>query len=304
MKIAVGCSKNFTYFVAFCISMISITSCQKEIKINLKSSPPALVVQGEIENGQPPLVLLTSSFGFFSTVDFTNLQDIFVHDAVVKVSDGMRTVQLREYVFDTTGSARFYVWSVDTANLANLMLGEMNKSYTLTIDYKGKVYSSTVKIPLPKGPDSLWLSRPNITGSNTPDNALELFCSYSDPDTSGNYVRYFTRRNNDAFYPGGLYSDEFVNGKYIASVDLFAGYNDSADAKIDSLIFFYPGDTITLKWCGVDKSVYDFWNTYQFSIQSGANPFATPINIRSNISNGALGVWSGYGSLYSTIIVK
>jgi len=291
-------------YVALLLFCFCLAACQKELNINLKPGPQQLVVQGEIENGGPPVILLTHSIGFFSSVDFSSLQDIFVHQATVTVSDGVRTVPLKEYVIDTLGSTKFYFWTVDTGNLASALFGQLGGYYTLTIVTGGKTYTSTVKIPYPKGPDSLYLTTPNIKGRATPPHALELFCSYADPDTLGNYVRYFTRRNSESFYPGGLYSDEFVNGKYISNVDLFAGFDDSTKANTDSLLFFYPGDTVTLRWCEVDKSVYDFWNTYQFSVQAGANPFATPINIKSNINGGALGVWCGYGTLYSTLIVK
>jgi hypothetical protein len=285
------------YFFLFATALLA-TGCQKEVKVDLQSAPPQLVVQGQIENGLPPVVLLTKSIGFFSTVDFSTVENLFVHDAVVKVSDGIKTISLREYVFDTAGNNKFYFWTVDTTNLANIMLGALGSYYTLTIEYNGVTHSSTVKIPYPKGPDSVWLAPPNIIGRSTPSTAQELFCSYTDPDTPGNYVRYFTSRNGDAYYAGGLYSDEFVNGKFIASVDLFAGFNDSARANVDSLLFFYKGDSISLKWCVIDKSVYDFWNTYQFSVQTGGNPFTTPINVKSNINNGALGVWCGYGTLF------
>lgn len=293
-----------SYTVSALLTLLLITSCQKEVKVNLATTPPKLVVQGQIENNLPPIVLLTTSVGFFSSVDFSTLQNIFVHDATVRVTDGRDTVRLREYSIDTMGGTMFYLWSIDTNSGSRFFTGELERYYTLIIDYKGTTYTSTTKIPTPKGPDSLFFAPPNLTPPGTPKTALELFCSYKDPDTLGNYVRYFTSRNGDALYPGGLYSDELVNGKYLASVDLFAGFNDSAKANIDSLLFFYPGDTVLLKWCNIDKGVYDFWNTYQFSVQAGGNPFATPINLKSNISNGALGVWSGYGSIYYTAVVK
>ena len=282
-----------------------LTSCQKVVHINLGSSPPELVVQGAIETGQPPYVMLTTTIGYFAKVNLGTLQNFFVHNAVVTISDGTKTITLKEYTLDTTGNNKFYVYSVDTANLSNVMTGIVGKSYTLTITYNGATYSSVTKIPNPKGLDTLWFAAPSVSSSGTPLNARELFGTYTDPDTLGNYVRYFTQRNHrDAFYPGVVFSDELVNGKRVTDIDLFAGYNDSVNVKVDSVIYFYSGDTVTLKWCEIDKGVYDFWNTYQFSLQSGGNPFSSPINVKSNISNGALGIWAGYGSLYTTLVVK
>lgn len=263
-----------------------------------------MVVQGAIENGQPPYVILNTSLGFFSSIDLNTIQNSFIHDAVIKVSDGLKTITLKEYSIDTGSSAKFYIYTVDTANLANVIVGEFGKFYTLTIDYNGTTYKSVTKISQPKGLDTLWFAEPTFTRSSTPDNALELFGNYVDPDTPGNYVKYFTSRNGEPFYPGSVFTDEIVNGKPINAIDLFAGRpNDNADFS-DSAIYFFPGDSVILKWSGIDKGVYDFWNTYEFSIRSGGNPFSSPISVKSNITNGALGCWAGYGSILYHIKAK
>ena len=281
-------------------NIITLVACQKEVHINLGSSPLLVVVDGAIETNLPPYVFLTSTISFFSQVDLTTLQNSFLHGADIQVSDGSKTITLKEYSFDTGLNNKFYAYSIDSANL---MFGQVGKSYTLTISYGGKTYTSTTKIPNPKGVDSLWFGAPAIPDSKTPDSAIQLFANYTDPDTPGNYVRYFTKRNSDQFFPSGIFSDEVVNGKRIDNIGLFAGYNNSIDAKGDSLRYFYPGDTVQLKWCEIDQKVYTFWNTAQFAANATGNPFASPINVQSNISNGALGVWAGYGSIIYTIIV-
>lgn len=289
--------KIAVYIVALFVMLVSFAGCEKEVHINLKSSPPKMVVQGAIENGQPPYVILNTTLGFFSNIDLSTVQNSFIHDAVIKVSDGIKTITLKEYTIDTGSSNKFYIYTVDTSSLANVIIGELGKFYSLTIDYNGTTYSSVTKVPLPKGLDSLWFAEPTLTRSSTPDSALELFGNYVDPDTPGNYVKYFTSRNGEPFYPGSVFTDEIVNGKPVSNLDLFAGRpNDNADFS-DSVIYFFPGDSVILKWSEIDKGVYDFWNTYEFSLRSGGNPFSSPISIKSNISNGALGCWAGYGSI-------
>jgi hypothetical protein len=288
--------------IAF-ICIIGLLSCQKEIHITLASSPPQLVVEGAIETGRPPYVFLTSSLSFFSQVDLTTLENSYVHNASVQVSDGVNTINLKEYAIDTAGGNKIYIYFPDTANLPNFMLGQVGKTYKLTILNNGVSYTSSSKIPFPKGPDSLWFAPPISTRSGTPPNARQLFANYTDPDTPGNYVRYFTKRNNEAFFPSQLFSDEVVNGKLISNIALYAGYAHTDKANRDSLIYFYSGDAVTLKWCEIDKGVYHFWNTYDFAGNAIGNPFASPINIQSNVSNGALGIWAAYGSVSYTIVV-
>jgi len=284
----------------FILSLLGLAACEKEVHIKLASSPTQLVVQGAIETGQPPYVLLTNSMGFFSSVNLSTPEGVFVHNAIVPISDGTKTVTLKEYGIDTGLSNKFYVYSLDTS----LMLGENGKTYTLTINSENKIYTASAKIPFPKGPDSIWFDAPTFQTAKTPKNAQELFGSYTDPDTLGNFVRYFTSRNNDAFLAGGIFADDLVNGKKIGRFDILAGYNDSINVNIDSVLYFYAGDSVTVKWCEIDRGVFNFWNTYQFSVQSVGNPFSAPINAKGNISNGALGVWSGYGTLFRTIVAK
>ncbi len=284
--------------------IIVLASCEKEVHINLGSTPDRVVVQGQIETGQPPYVVLTSTISFFSNVDLGTLEKSFLHKANIKVSDGSKTVTLREYSLDTGTSNKYYVYSIDTSNLiANFMVGQVGKSYSLTVTYNGQTYSSVTTVPRPKGVDTMWFAPPEFQGRKTPDSAMQLFVNYTDPDTPGNYVRYFTQRNSGQFFPVGIFSDEVVNGKKVSNIGLFAGYDNGTKVNGDSLRYFYPGDSVTLKWCEIDKAVYNFWNSYDFAINSVGNPFSSPINLVTNISNGGLGVWAGYGSAITTLVV-
>jgi hypothetical protein len=284
--------------------LLGFSSCQKEVHLNLASSPPQLVVEGAVETGLPPYVFLTTTISYFAKVDLTTLQNSYVHGANVTVSDGSQTITLREYSLDTAAGAKIYFYTIDTASLSNVMLGKVGSFYKLTINWNGSTYTSTTKIPAVKGLDTLWFADPLFRNSRTPDSAKELYGNYSDPDTPGNYVRYYTKRNSEPFYAGQLFSDEVVNGKKIGDLALPAGFLQTENAKPDSLLYFYPGDTVVLKWCEIDKGVYDFWNTWQFANNAIGNPFASPINIQTNISGGALGIWAGYGSVYDTLIMK
>ena len=283
--------------------VIAFTGCEKEVHINLASSPTQVVVQGAVETGVPPYVFLSSTIGFFSKLDLNSLENSFLHGASITVSDGSKTVTLKAYSFDTGSSSKFYIYSIDTSNLADLMVGEVGKFYTLSITYNGKTYTSVTKIPAPKGIDSMWFDAPIFTSKKTPDSAKQLYLNYTDPDTPGNNVRYYTKRNSDQFYPGDQFNDQVVNGKPLTKIPLYAGYNHTADANRDSLEYFYKGDTVTLKWSEIDTKVYNFWNSYAYALNALGNPFSSPINLQTNMTNGALGIWGGYGSLSYTLVV-
>jgi hypothetical protein len=252
--------------------------------------------------------VLTRSIGYFSKVDLKTLQNSFIHDAVVKVSNGSREVTLREYNFDSSSgntAARFYFYTLDYDDPdARDFAGELDKSYTLTIVAEGRTYTSTTKIPNPKGVDSVVAVAPRETPAKAPT-AMQLVVYYSDPDTPGNAVRYFTRRNSEPYYPGpsSVFDDQVVNGSRNSQYPLQAGSPRSNVDFSDSTGYIFPGDTVTLKWAAIDRGVFNFYQTFEYAVGTVGNPFSSPINVQTNIRGGALGIWAGYGSTYTTIVV-
>ncbi len=118
-------------------------------------------------------------------------------------------------------------------------------------------------------------------------------------------MRYFTRRNREAYYPGrnSVFDDQVVNGAKNAQYPLQAGSASDRTNFSDSSGFIFRGDTVTLKWCAIDRGVFRFYSTYEYSIGTVGNPFSSPINVQTNVAGGALGVWAGYGVTYTTIVV-
>jgi len=291
--------------LAFILMLSGFFSCEKNVDFNLGDSAAKVVVEGTIELGLPPVVRFSESIGFFSNIDLKTLAGTFLHDAEITVSDGTQTVTLKEYpvVFD---SITFYVYSVDTTNPSAFNFrGESGKTYSLTIKYQGKTYESSTFLPPVNPLDSLWAKPPlpEEAPEDYPD-AMELFARYTDPPEPGNKARYFTSRNGAAFLPPiySVYNDDIVNGTSV-ELQLTAGFNKMDSLDRQTYGYFYKGDTVVVKWCAIDDKVYDFWRTLEFSYGTTGNPFASPVEVSSNISNGALGVWQAYAVTYDTLII-
>ncbi|HET8573571.1 MAG TPA: DUF4249 family protein [Edaphocola sp.] len=293
-------------FVPLILFFLLVASCEKEVNFKLNNESSKIVVEGVIETGMPPVVRLSGSIGFFSKIDLQTLADAYVHDAEVSVSDGQQTVRLKEYTFTENGFPAYF-YSVDTADpQALLFLGVPGKTYNLTIRYKGKAYTSATAIPFPKPLDSLWAEAPapEEMPEDYPDSRL-LFAQYTDPDTPGNRVRYFVKRNNDPYQTPyySVYNDELINGNTI-KMPLYSGFNKMDSINPETFGYFYKGDTVVIKWCAIDWAVYDFWQTLEYSYGASGNPFAAPVEISTNIKGGALGVWAGYGTTFDTLIIN
>src|SRR6516164_4230207 len=84
------------YFLMFVV--ITFTACSKTIQVDIPPTAQQVVVDGSIENGVPPIILLTKSQQFFSNTNLNNLGTYFIHGAQLKVtgSDGSQ-VQLVEF---------------------------------------------------------------------------------------------------------------------------------------------------------------------------------------------------------------
>jgi len=278
-----------------------LVSCEKAINFKLDQTQPSLVVEATIENGQPPVVILSSSFDYFSAISAEILAGSFVHDAVITVSNGVKTHQLKEYFFTTVANLKVYYYSIDSASLATAFVGSFNTAYSMTIRASGKTYTAATTIPLlAKKVDSLWWKK---APDNPDTNKVVLVGKVTDPPGFGNYIRYFTKTNRDPFFPGAnsVFDDQIVDGKTY-TVDVERGINRNEDIDRDTYSFFNRGDTITVKFANIDKACFDFWRTMEYSYGSIGNPFASPTKVLGNI-NGALGYFGGYAAQYTTVIV-
>lgn len=280
---------------------LSFNSCEKNINFNLSNSPDLLVVDASIENGQGPYVLLNKSFDFFSTLNLEKLSNSFVHDAVVTISNGIVTHKLKEYAYGVGGNKKIYVYGIDSANLSTAFVGKLNTTYTLQISSEGKNYTAVTTIPtLARKMDSLfWKPAPFATDTND----IVVSLKATDPPGLGNYVRYFTKKNNELFLPGdnSVFDDQVIDGTtYEFQVD--PGIDRNNRVPYDSN-YFKRGDSITIKLCNIDKATYSFWSSWEFSYGSIGNPFAQPNKVIGNISNGALGAFYGYAAAFKSIVI-
>jgi hypothetical protein len=259
-------------------------------------------VEATIESGQPPLVILSNSMDYFSQITPDILAASFVRNADIYISDGTNTHKLKEYALsDTSTGYTLYYYTNDSSSLATAIFGKFNTNYQIRIVTNGKEYTATTSIPaLAKKIDSLWWK----PAPNNPDtNKVVLMSRVTDPPGLGNYIRYFTKVNDDNFFPGwaSVYDDQIVDGTtYDIQVEQGVDRNYGVDEENYS--FFNRGDTITVKFTNIDKATFDFWRTMEFSYSSIGNPFSSPTKVMGNVK-GALGYFGGYAVQFKSLII-
>ncbi|HET9278172.1 MAG TPA: DUF4249 domain-containing protein [Flavitalea sp.] len=292
--------KYFTGVIFLTVGFI--TGCEKPISFTPNNASPLLVVEATIENGEAPLVILTTSLNYFSQITPEILAGSFVRNANVTVSNGVRTHRLKEYDVNIGNGLSIYYYSTDSSNLATSFVGEFATDYTLKIIADNKTYEAHTRIPaLAKKIDSLWWKD---APSKEDSNKAVIMVRTIDPPGLGNYIRYFTQVNSGGFFPGlnSVFDDQIVDGTtYSLQVD--RGVNRNEEFDFEEYAFFDKGDTATLKLTNIDKATYDFWRTMEYSYSSIGNPFSTPTKVIGNISGGALGYFGGYAADYKTIVI-
>lgn len=298
--------------------LCTVQGCEQEIDLDLPEGEEHLVVEGHIENGTPPYVILSKDAPYFSETSLEKIENLFVHDAEVIVSLGDKGVKLKEL----TSADLPPVFRKQLANIFQIdpkafgeqedfevslyttfdpfFYGQKGKSYCLHI--KTPDHKASAKTTIPPQPKLKKVFHRPVKGN---DSMVRVFIQVSDPEHQDNYYRYFTKRNSEPFFTGYFASvsdDDIVNGTTF-NFPLDRGAPRSEEINEDIYSYFWKGDTVVVKFCNIDKAHYEFWNTLEEDFRNQGSPFGSATIVKSNV-NGALGVWGGYSCVYDSLIIS
>lgn len=308
-----------------------LTSCSKEIEVELPETEPRIVVEGTIEPGQPPIILLSKTQNYFEPTSIAALAEIYVNGATINVTDGVNSVTLSEIcasdippallpvVAELTGldpnilAALDICIYTDTLLTTSPILGVAGNTYRLTVDVDGKTLTSSTTIPNPVALDSTWFRLEDPVNN---DSLGFAWAFLTDPDTLGNNYRWTARRINryadgtvkDPTFVaplGSVFNDQFFNGigfEFFAFRGV-APFSDKEDDENEERDNFKTGDTVVVRFISMNFDEFEFYRTFETNYASAGDLFTTPTNIKSNIEGG-LGIWAGLGTAYDTIICQ
>lgn len=310
------------YIVSFAFIL---SSCIKDITLDLPPYETKIVVEGRIEPGIPPFVLLSNSLNLFAPTSVSDLEDNFITNAQVFVSNGVDTIQLDLLCTDSL-PAQFIpivaeLLGYTPEDLQNISIcayttldpswfGIVGMTYNLEINHEGETYLSSTSILNPIPLDSLYfVERDNVPGFGY------MHAQLTDPLGPGNAYRWQTKRTN--LYSDGTPKDPVILAPFNSAFDdqffdglQFGWYYDNPGSYLDSTIegskkgFYQIGDTVVVKWSTINYDVFQFLRYEDAQIANGGSPFASPINIPSNISNNGLGLWAGFSPVFDTVVCQ
>lgn len=280
-----------------------LSACEKEIKLDLPDAETKVVVEGVIENGQHPYVVLTRSSSYFAPVNEW-IDNLFIDDATVVVTDGTITDTLTLTLdYELFAPLPFLVYK------SNNIVGEVGKTYDLTIVAEGQTLNASTTITTPVPLDSLWFQREPGAEADT---LGYVWAQLSDPPELGNNYAWFSQQlgyDSRLLAPRGYtFDDKFFNGSTISFPYQRADdpLKDDAIEEQDSTVhgwFYSEGDTIVIKFCTMDYAHYKFRDILEDVAESGDNPFSSPATVPTNIKENGLGYWGGFGCALDTVVL-
>lgn len=312
---------EFRILISFFSLTILLVGCTKEVKIDIPGYEQKIVIDGRIETGMPPIVLISTTQDIYSPTTLDAFLNSFQSGAVVTVSDGTNTVVLDEICSDNlppgTEALAAALFGIPETELANYHLcayssfnpaiwGQVGKTYSLKVELNGETFTSSTQIVPPTPLDSVyWVQDP---GAN-PGYGYS-WATLTDPPGYDAYMWEVKRINmvNGApkdpafkatFSP--VIDDEFFNGQtFNFYYENPFTWNDETVADADKG-YYKQGDSVVIKFSKIDSNVYEFLEKKYMQLGTSGNPFASPTTIPSNIQGGAIGLWAGYSPSFDTL---
>ena len=270
--------------------LLCLSGCAE---VELPQSAPQIVVEGWIEDGYHPIVMLTTTVPIGESVtDLNELKKFVINWGKVTISDGENSVVLTGRRDDDYFPPYIYTTSS--------MTGQAGKTYTITVEYSGRTVTAQTTIP---GDAPLEYIKV-VASEENPDN-FQLVGGLKDNRNSKDYYKFFVKvSGKDSTYVSsflGLTDDAVLQDKTeIAELPINNGSRRS-DQRMTT--YFSAEDRVIVKFCTLDQTSWQYWNDFEEIQSLSRNPFF-PVStiIRSNVKGG-LGYWAGYGSRYYVVSI-
>lgn len=279
------------YTLPFSLILLAFASCkgfENDIELVLDPYESKLMVECYLEPGKPLRLLLTETKGYFEEfqsfplvdsaeviIQYGNVRDTLIQPPILPTPDG----QNLRISFDAI-SNKFYNYLSKNGTICPLL---PNEPFTLYIkDTKNRSTTATTRYIAPITFDSVkW----EFNGSK-----YSAWAFFKDNAGQQNNYRSTIHENSISSKPirDGSFTDNVINGQ--EAIPIATRYDYERD---DTLIF-----TI----CHLDTEYYNFLENTLNSIRRGSSPFSQPTRFTTNLSNGALGIFTFLSMHRDTVI--
>lgn len=270
-------------YILLLISLL-IVSCETVNEPSVDLSDIPFVVEGWIEDGQAPVVMVTHAVDL--TVDEPSFENFVEKWCRVSIWDGNRQYILTSRINnDYTPSIIF---------TSSSLKGQVGHTYRLVVECEDRTLSSSATmLPAPKFERLVAESVADI-------DSLYSLRGFVSLETADDCFKFFVKTLSD----GGRYFPSFLGTLSARDYDVDRGVVITRgkraelddDASEDFTHYFKSGDLVIVRVCSLEPVLYDFWHAYDANVSLSDNLFFTfGENLPSNIEGG-LGYFAAYGS--------
>ena len=257
--------------------MIFLVSCDKSIQVELPPYESEYAIEMYLEQGKPLRCLIIESLPYTDTA--INKP---VHDALVLISEGMRTDTLRYLVNQDLSTGRYYNYYSP-----RIIPYDTTKVYTLTVIGKNQKITGNTNFSQTKTFIDSLIIRESINEADS----FSVGVIITDAPDKENYYRFLVSKNMGSFTsdPTDIrVSDLSFNGKPFS---FFSEPN------------FAINDTVAIRIYSLHKDYYQYLESIANARRSNYNPFSQPSRIKSNV-NGGLGIFTAIRYTEREIVIK
>ncbi len=258
-------------YIAVAISvLITMSSCEEIIEIDLNSSDPALVIEASLYKDSVSVVHLTKTANYFSIDEPAPIENASVTITTGNISEELSYIGNGNYIGQS-------------------IIGKEDINYNVEIVWNETEYTGSAY--LPKQTEIISLE---VVEFQPPSPHAPLFLQIEstfldDPERENFYLLRY------------IQNDTILTGQYFAFSDLMA-FNDTISFT-NPMMSFDPGDEVVLKVFSIDEPLYNFFVQLNDALSGGMAMSSTPYNPTSNIE-GAMGYFAAWSYDADTITIQ
>ncbi len=265
------------------IALLMFSSCLKE-EYPHNSFEEQLVVEGWIDQGSGPKVMLSLNMSHREEISEETLRDKIIRYAKVYVTDVDNNVceQLTCKMEQKYPTQFVYQgWQIE---------GREGGTYKLDIEYSGHHWSATTTIPKA---NELYDIRTELVG----DKMYRIKATIKPNEDNLPYMiqcaTSFTKEDAPIYLPPALFGIiKQCEKETTITINRPLDYTNIFDYSTMFLVY----EDVYIRFCTMSDFGYRYWSTWENCTLNSLNPvFPVDEEPPTNISGGASGIWQGYG---------
>ncbi len=261
-------TSKYLYPSAILLTLLTLASCQKVVKVNLNNATPQYVIEANVTDQPGPYtVTITKSVNFDQDNTYPTVSGatVVITDNTAGIIDTLKGTSPGNYT-------------------THLLAGVSGHTYSLYVNAASSIFTGSSTMPAAISLDSLYTQSSSFRADD-----YQVVPVYTDPIAKGNNYHFVEIKNDSVVSAIYIRNDNLVNGRAVAQP-----LNGGGGSKV------IPGDVVVVYLECIDSAVYQYY--YGLQQSENANS-ASPANPVSNITGGCLGYFSAHTSSAQSVVV-